>query len=450
MLNWRTWLPPSPFKRRIPGNSTTASIPEQASRKVLHGRITKPALPRATPPTGSAILQRLGVRRWIKEESEDDDDSEDKGLLLKDTRVKSEASDEPFASENGINTCSHGESKGDGGYRDCDQEERIPILPIEPTPLGKLSIMKSTKSDSSGGDDIVIKLDEDADADADVDSDTDSHNRWRTDQLFLNTILNARNGFTLMPSTWKMHFRGIPLPDSLFYIQTRPKSIRPRIYARTDKLEYRGAVALRKLIDVHARIRDIRNEERAIRNDTTLTQDAMEEQLNATAAAIVKQLRHVLRQALQWAEKDGGFEKYGHRLPPNVLIVEPDGKQATGTSSSDMKIQMEMSHLAEKWRAFASTLDEPSQPPVIFGFVIIKHIITIVTMDASDPDANVHVPCRLHMAERNQHQWNALAILVTVCWARDVLVNYVEAWSKLLPHEMKESKYSNESSDPDL
>ncbi len=73
----------------------------------------------------------------------------------------------------------------------------------------------------------------------------------------------------------------------------------------------------------------------------------------------------------------------------------------------------------------------------------MKHIITIVTLDASDPSAIIHVPCQLHMAERNQHQWNALAIMVTICWARDVLLDYINSRPDLQP-EVKD-----ESSDPD-
>lgn len=67
---------------------------------------------------------------------------------------------------------------------------------------------------------------------------------WHEDQVALNVILNARNEYSLMPSTWRISLRGIPLPEGLFYTKTRNTSSRPRIYAHTDKLEYRGTLLL--------------------------------------------------------------------------------------------------------------------------------------------------------------------------------------------------------------
>lgn len=66
-----------------------------------------------------------------------------------------------------------------------------------------------------------------------------------------------------------------------------------------------------------------------------------------------------------------------------------------------------------------------TKAPVLFGFVIYKHTLMIVTLDAQDPAAPCNIPISLNMAESNQHQWNALAIMVTICWARDLLVRVV-------------------------
>ncbi|KAK5628496.1 hypothetical protein RRF57_004211 [Xylaria bambusicola] len=287
------------------------------------------------------------------------------------------------------------------------------------------------------------------------DEEPDPDTAWRAEQISLNTILNARNEFTLMPLTWKMHFRGIPLPDSLFYIRMKSKSIRPRIYARTDRLEYRGvlakypvdtqkgALALRKLIDVHARIQDIRGDEAVIKNDVEEAEAVKREFIKNLSADMAGRLRRALEQAVEWAKQDGGIDKYGDQLPSNVRIMELRGITQTDEPDSEVKIQTEMCNLAREWRTHASNAHDPVEAPVIFGFVIMKHIITIVTLDASDPDTVIHVPCQLHMAERNQHQWNALAILVTICWARDVLLDYISARSDLKP-EVKD-----ESSDPD-
>ncbi|KAF2966386.1 hypothetical protein GQX73_g7195 [Xylaria multiplex] len=275
-----------------------------------------------------------------------------------------------------------------------------------------------------------------------TDSESDSDTAWRLEQIYLNTILNARNEYTLMPSTWKMHFRGIPLPDSLFYIKTKSKSIRPRIYARTDRLEYRGALALRKLIDIHARIQDIRDDEAEVKSNQETSRAEKRALIRALSAHIVKQLRRILEQTLDWAKKDGSIDKYGDTVPPNVRVMELNGISVTDEPESELKIQIEMSELAQQWRDYASSGFKAAPAPVIFGFVIMKHIITIVTLDAADPCAIIHVPCQLHMAERNQNQWNALAILVTICWARDVLLDYIDGRDL-------EPVVEIESSDPD-
>lgn len=75
-------------------------------------------------------------------------------------------------------------------------------------------------------------------------SDDDLEDDWHEDQNFLNDVLKSRHEYTLMPSTWRMHFRGIPLPKGLFYKQELARAERPRIYAHQDKFEFRGTYYL--------------------------------------------------------------------------------------------------------------------------------------------------------------------------------------------------------------
>ena len=72
------------------------------------------------------------------------------------------------------------------------------------------------------------------------DSGYDPEGYWHEDQIALNVILNARNEYTLMPSTWKFSFKGIPLPEGLFYRKTKDIATRPRIYPHNERAEYRG------------------------------------------------------------------------------------------------------------------------------------------------------------------------------------------------------------------
>ncbi|KAI1210979.1 uncharacterized protein F4807DRAFT_421105 [Annulohypoxylon truncatum] len=248
--------------------------------------------------------------------------------------------------------------------------------------------------------------------------DYDPEDGWRYEQVFLNQILRGRDEYSLMPSTWKMHFRGVPLPEGLFYIKTHAISVRPRIYARTDRLEYRGAIALRRLMDIHGRIRDIRKAK------TDATQDEDERR-------IVKHIRARVQDALRWAELDGDIAKYSNTLPPNVRLIE---MYEADKDNMHISIQNSMAEMAASWREKLERVPEDQRPvpPVIFGLVIFKHILFIVTLDSKDPEASCHIPIQVNLSENNQNQWNALAIMVTICWARDLFADVANRIPDLL------------------
>ncbi|KAI1351494.1 hypothetical protein F5Y01DRAFT_314712 [Xylaria sp. FL0043] len=440
MSTLRRWFFTPSFKYKSPNGTN----------RVLHGRVTKPGHTNsvATPKTSAQDCENT------KEDEEKDVDltrssnaeAPTEHIEESDSKMQNVAEDIKEEEEE------EEKEKEDNKEEDeQDNQENLELSPIMIMPQSASPELEPfSKSDpdikfepgTESGPDTDFEADTESDLDMKHDSDAEpgADKTWRSEQIYLNTILNARNEFTLMPSTWRMHFRGIPLPDSLFYVKTKLKSARPRIYARTEKLEYRGALALRRLIDVHARIQDIRGNEADVKQNEELDEAEKQNIIRTLSADMARRLTRALEQALYWAKQDGEIDEYGDRLPSNVRIIDLKGSTETGF---DVKIQSQLCDLAETWRAHASTGDTPVQAPVLFGFVILKHIITIVTLDASDPDATFHVPCQLHMAERNQHQWNALAILVTVCWARDVLVNYINARPDLQPH------VKIESSDPD-
>jgi hypothetical protein len=339
--------------------------------------------------------------------------------------------------------------------------------------------------------------------DATLDHPSQIPDRWHKDQTALNIVLNARNEYSLMPTTWKISLRGIPLPAGLFYVKTKAMAERPRIYGHIDKLEYRGvsvilpylpfaclryvgAMALRKLIDVHGRIRDLRVHQGSIQKDTRLDEAQREAHERVVVNDIVRQVKKSLEEALNWTCADGQFRKYGDdeldkpRLPRTVTILEL--KDDTKSRQEEIEfIQDEMDHLADQWRDALVDLpgfveddghdgdryngdedkdedegqdegqdeeeegrrrkrrkithdtdkvdDDKTRPkaPVVFGFVIRRHVCFIVSMDASNPEAVPNIPLQFNMEEYNQHQWNALAIMVTMCWARDIRMRMVRA-----------------------
>ncbi|KAI1364465.1 hypothetical protein F5Y08DRAFT_212735 [Xylaria arbuscula] len=447
------WLFSRSSGSRSSDNSSPPLDTSQSIHRILHGRVTKPSRSELTP---NVTKFKSSVKYTHKEENDEEEDATftesidigparptDRGNSEKGRARKIKREVESSDSE----SANHDSEDARGFTAMMAQQAESkdgddPFVEDKPDSSDDPFAESDTKSQQSAVEDQTGS-EPDVSPDPALDEESDPDTAWRAEQISLNTILNARNEFTLMPVTWKMHFRGIPLPDSLFYIKTKSKSIRPRIYARTDRLEYRGALALRKLIDVHARIQDIRGDEALIKSDTEEAEAVKQEFLKTLSADIAGRLRRALEQAAEWAKQDGGIDRYGDQLPPNVTIMDLKGINQTDEPESEVKIKAEMCDLAQQWRNLASNAYEPAEPPVIFGFVIMKHIITIVTLDASDPDAIIHVPCQLHMAERNQHQWNALAILVTICWARDVLLDYISA------HPGFQPEVKDESSDPD-
>lgn len=184
-------------------SSGVSSISLSSNRgidKVLHGRVSKLSHTKTAPK----VPKHKTFARDIKDEEDDEEVFE--GIKLEE---------------------GYDDDDGDG-----DSEEESPIaLPMA---------MMAQQADSE--DSVPSQPPDPRESDNDdTDSESDKDTAWRLEQIYINMVLNARNEFPLMPSTWKMNFRGIPLPDSLFYDKEKSKSLRPRIFAHTHKLEYRGA-----------------------------------------------------------------------------------------------------------------------------------------------------------------------------------------------------------------
>ena len=180
-------------------------------------------------------------------------------------------------------------------------------------------------------------------------------------------------------------------------------------------------------MDVHGRISDLRHRQAEISRNPKIPPPAKKKLLERVINGITKHIDKRLDEALEWATLDGDLFVYDQQLPSiteTVNLTEIDKRR-------DMRriIDEEMAMTAASWnKALDEWCSGGSRPdaPVVFGFFIYKHILIIATLNASDPNAKVHIPIQLNMGEKNQHQWNALAIMVTICWARDLMMKKVE------------------------
>ncbi|RYP54643.1 hypothetical protein DL768_000579 [Monosporascus sp. mg162] len=303
---------------------------------------------------------------------------------------------------------------------------------------------------------------------------------WHADQVSLNMILKDRNEYSLMPSTWRLSLKGIPLPEGLFYTKTKTTAARPRIYSHTERLEYRGAsaqsalaltyhlqhigvLALRRLIEVHGRISDLREKQMEVKRNCTKLPHERQADENVVIEDIIRHLLKTLEDALNWAVADGTLTVYSKKqLPSNIEIYDLTWCKDDFAET----VLTRMTMMAENWSRTLAELPgfgdnsrenggeneqaneddnaaQKPEAPVVFGFFIYKHIITIVTLNASDKLAAEHTSCELNFAEKNQHQWNALAVMATVCWARDLLKK------KALEMKLEPVDDASELSDPD-
>ncbi|KAI1342414.1 hypothetical protein F5Y15DRAFT_429733 [Xylariaceae sp. FL0016] len=289
-----------------------------------------------------------------------------------------------------------------------------------------------------------------------IEPELDTH--WRIQQRALNEVLTNRNHYTWMPSTWKMHLRGIPLPDGLWYQQQRERSVRPRVYCRNPKYEFQGVIMFRKLIEVHSRIRDIRELQKLAKAGRDRAHMRGYQYRNWNLVYIQDIRKHVLRcvrNAIEWSRTDGGLKRYN--VPPVIKafdlvdiesVADVYGLANPNGNPDPMDfIERHMCAMADDWNRLIQDLKLPLEeerptPPVVFGFFAFKHILFIVTKDAADPGAFCDIPCQLNMGEKNQDQWNSVAILGTICWARDHLL-------ELLAHLPVDPMDSDAEDDPD-
>lgn len=159
-------------------------------------------------------------------------------------------------------------------------------------------------------------------------------------------------------------------------------------------------------------------------------------------------IRQELGGAIDWANLDADIGQYANIFPPNIMILEMRDEDRL---DMDMHIQHAMSERAAVWRLIVGSMPEEKRllAPVLFAFVVYKHIVSIVTLDGDNPEAVCHIPIQLNLSEQNQNQWNALAIMATICWGRDLYADLVKELNAFAGMDDSTQKAKADESDPD-
>lgn len=205
-------------------------------------------LPMEESSVGEDIQQYLqdGVRTSIETDGTPSDVDEIEGYFPGEHDTKEE--DEPTFVCRGIPVKDHlASNKRKLGLLDDDAQDRNQKRPrhfshhhgrnTREKSLGE-SVSETHKDKE---DDAYDETESDLETDQEVaDGDYDALDHWRREQIVLNAVLKGRDEFSLLPSTWRIHFHGAPVSGCMFYRQTKGMAARPRIYSHEDRYEVRG------------------------------------------------------------------------------------------------------------------------------------------------------------------------------------------------------------------
>lgn len=164
---------------------------------------------------------------------------------------------------------------------------------------------------------------------------------------------------------------------------------------------------------------------------------------------ISRVLSKALHRYISWAMYDAGvdhrsyipvFEVHEfdpHRWGPRVMKAEPnfddenDSDSEIDTETITAEFTRRIQDLAARHRKQLVTSESRHlpeaqwtyelTPPVLFAFVVVQHMVMLISLDSSRPDNEAIFFAHIDMSQADQWLWNALALALPVHMARDVL-----------------------------
>lgn len=141
---------------------------------------------------------------------------------------------------------------------------------------------------------------------------------------------------------------------------------------------------------------------------------------------IVKQITDYMK----WAERDGGYRNL--RFIPVLTVVA--AKTTQTTSSMVASVFSEMKFLGERHREHLAALpgsrvDAHGQieyarpPPLLYGIVVAKANVILVTLDSVSPDATLEHIQHFDLTRKAEDVWNGFAIAYIVIMARNYIMS---------------------------
>lgn len=159
-------------------------------------------------------------------------------------------------------------------------------------------------------------------------------------------------------------------------------------------------------------------------------------------------IAYEIKKYIQWAEKDGGYNKL--RFIPVLTLVSARPREAIDSISKKITAQMEF--LAKKHRDHlilpAPRTNElgdvelySKHPPLLYGIIVAQSLAIFVTLDSADPEAKLRHVAHVDFKENGHSIWSGLGVAIVIVLAR----NYIMAMKDELEEDDAESE-----TDPDL
>jgi len=231
---------------------------------------------------------------------------------------------------------------------------------------------------------------------------------WDDDHITLVQHIAMRGFEPLLPKHWKFDYRF--MPDALFE-QDDDAFISS---VRGD--HYRGVMALEKLFELGARTRD------RVLLDGRVTPE--------------EQVRRQLTAYMKWAEADAGLDTRT-AIPLITLEMKPSGTPAAELQeNARCKLARLAARYTEAFRVRQSIENSPttdststklSYPvPTLYAFIASHTVVALAAYRHDDPERKVKPVAFFDMKDKDHDVWNALALAIVVCHARNVQVRIAE------------------------
>ncbi|CAG8954617.1 hypothetical protein HYFRA_00004536 [Hymenoscyphus fraxineus] len=226
------------------------------------------------------------------------------------------------------------------------------------------------------------------------------------DELWLYERLALRGFEPLLPHEWERDFRS--LPYYLFHDTLSHKLDEKPIIGFTDRYLNHGAKYLQPLIEVGCSV-------------------AYDYHNNSPSYIIERRVHRVIKQFNKVVELDGDYFRR-RILPVLTLIQTKPGQEAERLIK---KITNQMTFLAKRHREYLGAIENENgdvkldptrrRPPLLYGIIIVRQLVIVLTLDSSDPKANIKTMKNFDLSEKTQSVWNGLGIAIVCTAARKYL-----------------------------